>query len=77
MTALTGPIARKEFFNDPKLHFSEGYRILTGGVPDVRDVDIEVATENRSAAIKRLVLLIRKERLAASEWSIHESQIIY
>lgn len=70
VVALTGPIARKEFFSNPKLDFEEGYRVLFGGEPDIQDVKVEVdmaAAENRSDGIKRLLLLIRKERLAESE----------
>ena len=77
VVALAGPIARKVFFNDPKLHISEGYKILMGGVPDIRDVDVKVATENRSVGIKRLLLLIHKDRLAESEWNNRESQRIH
>ena len=71
VVALTGPVARKEFFGNPKLHFEEGYRVLYGAEPDIQDVDADVdleAAENRTEAIKRLLLLIRKERLADSEW---------
>jgi len=72
VVALTGSIARKEFFSNPKLHFEEGYRVLYGAEPDIQDVDADVdweAAENRSDAIKRLLLLIRKERLADSEYN--------
>ena len=61
MIAMAGEENRKIFFSDRNLDLSEGYRILLGGVPDVKDINIK--TGDISDFIKRLLLLFRKERI--------------
>ncbi|CAE6426353.1 unnamed protein product [Rhizoctonia solani] len=68
VVALRGEEARKVFFDRKDLSFSEGYRLLFGAVPSVKDVnpnEIEKDDqEQMSAFIRRLSPLLRMDRLA-------------
>ncbi|KAF9530197.1 cytochrome P450 [Crepidotus variabilis] len=67
VVAVVGHEARKVFFNEPSLHFTEGYEILMGGAPQLEDINIDVKAdgmENVSDFIKRLNMLLRKERIS-------------
>jgi len=64
VVALSGVVARKAFFNDGSLDLPEGYRILMGGAPQLRDIHVpEPDQQNISTFIKQLVNLLRKERV--------------
>jgi len=61
---MSGVQARKAFFNDPSLDMVEGYKILMGGAPLLEDIDLDVTkVEGTSVFIKRLLLLLRKDRI--------------
>ena len=78
VVVVAGPSARKGFFNDPGLNFIEGYKILMGGAPRIEDVDVVDASpvETMNDFIKRILLLLHKERVAESEYSICQFQRI-
>ncbi|KAG8716757.1 hypothetical protein FRC08_008847 [Ceratobasidium sp. 394] len=70
VVALKGEEARKAFFERRDLSFSEGYRLLFGAVPDVRDVVDDVPElgekEKMPWLAKRLLPLFRLDRLASA-----------
>jgi hypothetical protein len=62
---MAGEANRKIFFNNQNLDLSEGYRILLGGAPNVRDI-INVNADTPQAtteSFRLLLLLLRKERV--------------
>ncbi|KAG8704821.1 hypothetical protein FRC08_002018 [Ceratobasidium sp. 394] len=66
---MRGESARKTFFDRRDLNFTEGYRLLFGGVPLVEDI-VEDAfekseKERASDFIRRLTLLLRPDRLTS------------
>lgn len=61
MIAMAGETNRKVFFNERSLNLPEGYRIISGGIPTIEDINRNVDDVND--LIKRLMLLIRKERI--------------
>ncbi|RDB26871.1 Lanosterol 14-alpha demethylase [Hypsizygus marmoreus] len=63
IVALSGELGRNVFFNDQSLDFSEGYRILTGAVPQLRDIEIVSDDEKKNILLKRVLYLFRKERV--------------
>ncbi len=66
--ALTGTSARKAFLNDPGLNMEEGHKLLVGGALLVENADVNVdEAVGRNDFIKRLSLLLRKERVVESE----------
>ncbi|QRV97067.1 cytochrome P450 family protein [Ceratobasidium sp. AG-Ba] len=69
VVVLRGEEARKEFFDRRDLNFTEGYRLLFGGVPEIKDVVQEYIEEDDQAQIssfiRRLSPLLRTDRLAA------------
>ncbi|KAG8743136.1 hypothetical protein FRC10_000353 [Ceratobasidium sp. 414] len=69
VVAIRGEEARKTFFDRRDLSFIEGYRLLLGGSPDVKDVVQDTPDrndqENLSWFIRRLTPLLRMDRLAA------------
>jgi len=60
--AMAGEPNRKIFFNDRNLDLGEGYRILLGGVPRLEDINVDTS-QDATEFVKRLSLLIRKERI--------------
>ncbi|KAG8712346.1 hypothetical protein FRC08_014724 [Ceratobasidium sp. 394] len=74
VVALKGEEARKAFFDRRDLDFNEGYRLLLGGNPKVKDIVKvpvnEDGNEQSSSYLQRLYPLLRMERLAAREWFI-------
>ncbi|CAE6440153.1 unnamed protein product [Rhizoctonia solani] len=68
VVALRGEQARKVFFDKKDLSFSEGYTLLFGGVPSVKDIvpdEIDKNDqENLSFFLRRLSSLLRMDRLA-------------
>ncbi|KAG8743134.1 hypothetical protein FRC10_000351 [Ceratobasidium sp. 414] len=69
IVAMRGENARKTFFDRRDLNFTEGYRILFGGVPMVQDI-VEDAfekgdKERASDFIRRLTMLLRPDRLTS------------
>ncbi|KAG8716756.1 hypothetical protein FRC08_008846, partial [Ceratobasidium sp. 394] len=69
VVAVRGEEARKTFFDRRDLSFIEGYRLLLGGTPDVKDVVQDTPDKNDqeqlSGFIRRLSPLLRMDRLAA------------
>ena len=63
---MTGEQGRKVFLNDHSLSFVEGYKILSGGAPRLADINVndEGAGEDVRGFVHRLLLLLRKERVA-------------
>ena len=62
MIAMAGEANRKIFFGDRNLGLSEGYQILYGATPQLKDIDLDKSTDN-SDFIKQLLLLFRRERI--------------
>ncbi len=77
--ALNGTSARKAFLNDPGLNVEDGHKLLVGGTLLVEnaDVDVDKAVGSLSDFIKRLSFLLRKERVAESEYSSYKFQSVY
>ncbi|THH10817.1 hypothetical protein EW146_g8249, partial [Bondarzewia mesenterica] len=66
VVAVRGEEARKAFFSERSLDFTEGYRILRGGAPELEDLDIR--SENRGDMTwfsKHALQLLTKDRLTA------------
>ncbi|GLB42457.1 putative cytochrome P450 [Lyophyllum shimeji] len=64
VVALSGEAARQVFFNELSLDLPEGYRILKGGAPQMRDIHVEEPDmKDLSAFNKQLISLLRKERI--------------
>ncbi|KAG9122554.1 hypothetical protein FRC07_001017, partial [Ceratobasidium sp. 392] len=68
VVAMKGEAARKAFYDRKDLSFTEGYRLLFGGGPDIKDVVPDVKDKNdqeqSSWVMKRLTPLLRMERIA-------------
>ncbi|QRV80118.1 cytochrome P450 family protein [Ceratobasidium sp. AG-Ba] len=68
VVAIRGEEARKSFFDRRDLSFTEGYRLLFGGSPEVKDVVEEYTQKDDQAQlssfIRRLSSLLRMDRLA-------------
>ncbi|KAG8693770.1 hypothetical protein FRC09_010307, partial [Ceratobasidium sp. 395] len=69
VVAVKGEEARRTFFDRRDLSFTEGYRLLLGGSPDVKDVVQDMTDrndqDNLSWFVRRLTPLLRMDRLAA------------
>jgi len=64
VVAIKGEAARKAFFDDRSLDFIEGYRILMGGAPRLKDIDAPTELkEDVSWFNKQLFHLFHKDRL--------------
>ncbi|KZP26907.1 cytochrome P450 [Athelia psychrophila] len=63
IVALSGETGRQVFFHDKTLDFQEGYRLLMGGSPDVKDIKIDAGKDGVSAFNKRLAKILRRDRL--------------
>lgn len=69
------------FFTASGLSMSEGYRILTGGAPDLKDVTFPIQTDDPKNLqseldqmfVKRVQLLVKKDRVASSKLHIMRS----
>jgi hypothetical protein len=62
---MSGEANRKIFFNDGSLDPFEGYRLFFGGVPTLKDINVNPdAPHHGTAFFKRLILLQRKERVS-------------
>ncbi|KAF8688520.1 Cytochrome P450, partial [Rhizoctonia solani] len=68
VVALRGEQARKVFFDKKDLSFSEGYRLLFGGGPNVKDIVADEVERNDQESLsfflRRLSPLLRMDRLA-------------
>jgi len=65
--AMASEEARKVFFNDQSLDFTEGYKILMGGAPRLKEINIQTdGSDQLRPFINRLLLLLRKDRVADS-----------
>ncbi|KAF9457599.1 cytochrome P450 [Collybia nuda] len=65
ITAAKGEDARKDFFDNKSLNFTEGYRILMGAVPRLQDIDIQTESqEDVSWFNKNLLTLLNRSRLS-------------
>ncbi|KEP51010.1 cytochrome P450 family 6 protein, partial [Rhizoctonia solani 123E] len=68
VVALRGEEARKVFFDRKDLSFTEGYNLLFGAAPDVKDVAAEETERNEQEQLafflRRLSSLLRMDRLA-------------
>ncbi|KAF9010098.1 cytochrome P450 [Cyathus striatus] len=65
VVAIRGEEARKAFFDDRNLNFTEGYKILMGASPDLNDIGEDLKTEKSVTEFnKRLVLLLNRNRLS-------------
>ena len=73
--AMTGEANRKIFFGDRNLALSEGYRILLGGIPRLEDIDNDHHSD-APERIKRLLLLLRKERINEGALTVYVSPIL-
>jgi hypothetical protein len=72
---MSGEANRKFFFGDRNLAFSEGYKILLGGIPRLEDIQHDPESE-KSDFIKRLLLLFRKERINEGALTVYFSGIL-
>ncbi|KAG6860941.1 hypothetical protein C0995_005771 [Termitomyces sp. Mi166 len=63
IVALSGDKARKAFFNEQGLDLTEGYRIFMGGIPQLSDIAAEADQSNLSFFLKRLLNLLKKQRV--------------
>lgn len=77
VTAMSGEKLRKVFYNEPGFNMTEGYRILMGGAPEIKDVQIQTNADGEDAQndvaegfIKRLLTLMRRDRISDSECTI-------
>jgi hypothetical protein len=59
---MAGEANRRIFFGNRNLGLSEGYRILFGATPKLKDIDLD-KYEDTSELVKRLLLLLRRERI--------------
>ncbi|KDR79795.1 hypothetical protein GALMADRAFT_136397 [Galerina marginata CBS 339.88] len=69
--SMAGETSRKVFFNEPGLSMTEGYRILMGGAPELKDIKVQTTSDGEDVQsdvdegfIKRLLSLVRKDRIA-------------
>ena len=61
---MSGEENRKIFFSDRGLDLTQGFQILRGGAPDLNDININGSGfKDPVDFIKRLLLLLRKERV--------------
>ncbi|KDR75612.1 hypothetical protein GALMADRAFT_68731 [Galerina marginata CBS 339.88] len=70
IVSLGGESSRNVFFNTPGLSLPDGYRILMGGAPKLKDLNIQITSDGVDAQaevdegfIKRVLSLVCKERL--------------
>ena len=63
---MTGEQGRKAFLNDQSLNMGEGHKILSGAAPRLTDINIgdDGTSDHARRFIHRLLLLLRKERVA-------------
>ena len=60
---MAGEENRKIFFNDKNLDLS-GYHILLGGIPNLKDIEVDSGLyEDIPETIKRLLPFLHKERI--------------
>ncbi|KAL5634417.1 hypothetical protein ACGC1H_002464 [Rhizoctonia solani] len=65
VVALRGEEARKVFFDRSDLNLSEGYRLLFGGGPPVREIIQDKSDQEKSTFLhRRLLALLKTDRLA-------------
>ena len=68
---MSGEENRKIFFNDRNLDIVEGYRLLSGGTPSLKDIDVDGSRSTTGTElVKQIHLLSRKE-------SVNEGTAIY
>ena len=68
---MSGVENRKIFFNDRNLDIIEGYRLLSGGTPSLKDIDVDgFRSTTGPELVKQIHLLSRKE-------SVNEGTPIY
>ncbi|KAH9478207.1 Cytochrome P450 monooxygenase [Psilocybe cubensis] len=64
--AFNGEQSRKVYFNEAGFSMSEGYRILMGGAPELKDAHVQSSVTDadiEDGFIKRLLLLLRRDRI--------------
>lgn len=62
---VTGEQARKIFYNDQSLNFTEGHKILMGSAPSNDDIQSDMQPWS---FINRILLMLRKDRVANSPY---------
>ncbi|KAF4611869.1 hypothetical protein D9613_003960 [Agrocybe pediades] len=68
--AISGEKARQAFFSEATLSLSQGYRILTGGSPDLKDLELErisgkdLQREVDETFVRKILSLVRRDRIA-------------
>jgi len=80
VVALTGQEARKVFFNEPALDFTEGYKILMGGAPRLENIDESLQTESdntNTEFLRHLLLIMRKDAVTESELHIKSTPSVF
>ncbi|KAJ7097708.1 hypothetical protein C8R44DRAFT_748417 [Mycena epipterygia] len=55
VVAMHGADARKAFFNNKDLNLSDGYRLLVGGGPKVKDINANAGEYGRQFFLKNLL----------------------
>ncbi|KAF9557038.1 cytochrome P450 [Agrocybe pediades] len=73
VVSFSGEKARQAFFNEPGLSLVQGYKILTGGWPELKDIDFQsdkdgqyIQDKVEEGFVKRILALIRKDRILAT-----------
>lgn len=62
---MAGEANRKIFFTNGSFDVAEGYRIFSGGIPSIEDIQVDdKEVKDIPEVLKRLLLLLRKERVA-------------
>lgn len=62
------------FFNEAALDFNEGYKILMDGTPRLENIDKQTESRpNNAEFLRRLLLIMRKDAIAESEWHDYAS----
>lgn len=62
--AVRGVDARRAFYDDKGFSFNQGYIILMGGAPRIDDIDVSNDGDDSALFVRRLSILLRKERLS-------------
>lgn len=75
MVAVAGEKAREAFLNHRHIDMTEGYKILLGGIPNLEDINIEPEADQTTQFIKRLLLLLRRDRISDSKCSLQVSLV--
>ncbi|PPQ98483.1 hypothetical protein CVT26_013884 [Gymnopilus dilepis] len=64
VVALRGEESRRKFFDSRTLNFAEGYKILMGASPNLKDINVDALVKEESSwFVKRLPILLNRKRL--------------